>query len=116
MANPSFATERLSLDVAAVTDVVGRTFRGISTTETSDGIKLRTSDGMLIAYLAGTGDEESPVELHYRTAPASDAATLNTTRATAGVVHGSARRSSFTPPVRLAEFRIAPLPTSERTS
>lgn len=78
--NPSFATERLSLDVAAVTDVIHRTLRGISTTETPDGVKFRTSDGMLIAYLSGTDDEASPVELHYRTAPASDTATLKARR------------------------------------
>lgn len=78
--NPSFATERLSLDVRAATDVIHRTLKGISTTEVTDGVKLRTSDGMLIAYLSATDDGESPVELHYRTAPASDTATLKARR------------------------------------
>ena len=51
------------LDLMPVTDVIHRTLGGISTTETPDGVKFRTSDGMLIAFLSRIDDGASPVEL-----------------------------------------------------
>lgn len=78
--NPAFTTERLSLDVDSATDVILRTLKGVSATETDEGIKFRTSDGMLVAFLTGTHYEDPVVELHYRTMPASDTATLKARR------------------------------------
>lgn len=78
--NPAFAAERLSLDVDSATDVIRRTIKGVSATETDEGVKFRTPDGMLVAFLTGTHYEDPAVELHYRTAPASDTATLKAHR------------------------------------
>lgn len=78
--NPAFATERLSLDVDTATEVIHRTVKGISAVETDEGVKFRTQDGMLVAFLTGTHYEDPVVELHYRTMPASDTATLKARR------------------------------------
>ena len=76
MKHSEFTTERLRLNVETATEIIRETLKGISATETDEGIKFRTMDGMLIAILTGTHYEDPAVELHYRTAPASETATL----------------------------------------
>ncbi len=64
----------------AATEIILEALKGVSATETEEGIKFRTMDGMLIAILTGTHYEEPAVKLHYRTAPASETATLKARR------------------------------------
>ena len=75
IAHPEFTTERLRLDAERATDVIQDRIGGLSSTRTDEGVKFRTMDGMLVAILTGA-DDESAVDFHYRTAPASEAATL----------------------------------------
>lgn len=70
-----FTTEHLGIDVETAIDVVHGTLGGITATETESGVKLRTMDGMLLAILTDSPVEPS-IQLHYRTAPASETATL----------------------------------------
>jgi len=78
--HPEFTSARLRLDVETAEELICETLSSISATETDEGIKFRTSDGMLIAILTGTHYEDPAVELHYRTAPASETATLKARR------------------------------------
>lgn len=75
-----FATETLALDAERAREVVCDELKGVTATETAEGIKFRTTDGTLIAVLTGTHCEEPAVELHYRTEPASETATLKARR------------------------------------
>jgi hypothetical protein len=71
-----FTTERLALEVEEARELICETLSGVTATETDDGIKFRTTDGSLIAILTGTHYEDPAVELHYRTAPASETETI----------------------------------------
>lgn len=75
--HPEFTTERLALDVQTATDLICDAVSGVTPTETTVGTKFRTQTGMLIAILTEAGDG---VDLHYRTAPASEPATLKARR------------------------------------
>ena len=77
---PEFTTEPLALDAETATEIVLERLEGVTATETDEGIKFRTTGGMLIAILTGTHYEEPGVDLHYRTAPASETATLKARR------------------------------------
>lgn len=74
---PAFTTEQLTVDVERATEVVCDTLKGLTATDTGEGITFRTTDGMLVAVLSGG----QTAELHYRTAPASESATLKARRA-----------------------------------
>lgn len=74
---PEFAVERLGLDRAAAVELICESVGGVTATETTRGTKIRTQSGMLIAVVIGTDDGS---ELQYRTAPASDPATLKARR------------------------------------
>ncbi|MFB6130758.1 MAG: hypothetical protein ABEJ28_08065 [Salinigranum sp.] len=74
--HPEFTTEGLTLDVESARDLICATLGGVTATDTADGVKFRTSDGSLVAILTGTHYEAPAVELHYRTAPPSESATL----------------------------------------
>jgi len=78
--HPEFTTVGLRLDVETAEEMICETLTGVTATETDEGIKFRTTDGMLIAILTGTHYEEPAVEIHYRTAPASETATLKASR------------------------------------
>lgn len=73
--HPEFTTESLSVDVETATEKICDTLKGVTATETADGVKFRTTDGKLLALLTEDA-EEGTVKLHYRTAPASEVATL----------------------------------------
>lgn len=75
--HPEFTTERLALDAERATELIREAVKGVSATETPEGTKFRTRRGMLLAILT---DHESGVDLHYRTAPASESATLKARR------------------------------------
>lgn len=78
--HPEFTTEQLALDAETAIEHVHEELKGVTATETDEGIKFRTTDGSLLAILTGTHYEEPAVELHYRTAPPSDTATLKAAR------------------------------------
>jgi hypothetical protein len=74
---PEFETVALSIETDEVRDRVHGTLKGLNATETTDGIKFRTTGGMLIAVVgdrSGT-DDEAESELAYRAAPAAQTAT-----------------------------------------
>jgi hypothetical protein len=75
--HPEFTTEHLALDVETATDLLCAAVNGVTATETTVGTKLRTQTGMLVAILTEADDG---VDLHYRTAPASEPATLKARR------------------------------------
>lgn len=76
--HPEFTTERLTVDTARAVDLIGEAVGGVSTTDTPAGIKVRTQSGTLLAIL--TVADEDRADVHYRTAPASETATLKAHR------------------------------------
>lgn len=76
-ARPEFTVERLAVDAATATDRICESVGGVTATETTRGTKIRTQNGMLIAVVVGT---DEGCELQYRTAPASEPATLKARR------------------------------------
>jgi hypothetical protein len=76
---PEFTTERLVLDVDTATDIICETVGGVTPTDTDDGRKFRSTDGRLLAILTPRPGVAG-IDLHYRTAPASDPATLKSRR------------------------------------
>lgn len=76
---PEFTTEHLAIDAERATEFVCDELKGLTATDTDEGVKFRTTDGMLVAILADSREAET-VEFHYRTAPASETATLKAKR------------------------------------
>lgn len=76
--HPTFASERIPLDVATATERVVDALGGVTATETNEGVRFRTLDGTLLAVLSET--EDGSAELQYRTAPPSETATLKARR------------------------------------
>lgn len=74
---PEFAVEQLTVDAATATELICEAVGSVTATETTRGTKIRTHNGMLIAVVTETDDGS---ELQYRTAPASDPATLKARR------------------------------------
>lgn len=74
---PEFTTEHLAIDAASATAFICDAVGGVTATETTVGTKFRTHNGMLIAVVTETDDG---VALQYRTAPASEPATLKARR------------------------------------
>lgn len=77
-----FTTVELAIDLDGAEKAVRSAINGLATSSTEEGLKFRTTDGMLVAVL---GDGESAREsvrssLVYRTAPASIPATLKANR------------------------------------
>ncbi|WP_433624438.1 hypothetical protein [Halomicrococcus sp. NG-SE-24] len=73
---PEFAAVALTIDAVDARDRVQRSLKGLSATETEDGIKLRTTRGMLVAVVGDRPEsDETEAELAYRTAPPSELAT-----------------------------------------
>lgn len=74
---PEFETVDLDITAEEVHRHIDEAITGLSTSEDSDGMKVRTTDGMLVAVIAhrytGSGDVKST--LAYRTEPASEFAT-----------------------------------------
>jgi hypothetical protein len=75
---PEFTTERLAVDGERAVALVHEAVEGVSTADTPEGTKVRTRGGMLLAIVTEAG--EGHTDLHYRTAPASDPATLKARR------------------------------------
>jgi hypothetical protein len=73
--HPEFAVEPLRVDGETARAVVLDALDGLSATGTDEGIKVRTTDGTLIAILTNERPDEPSVELHYRIAPVSETAT-----------------------------------------
>lgn len=69
---PEFAAATLTLDLADATDRIHETVEGLYATETDEGVRFRSFDGMLVAVLDET---DGSVVLHYRTKPATESAT-----------------------------------------
>lgn len=76
IAHSEFTTEPLNVDAETATEIVRETVHGVTATETAEGRKFRTPDGMLIAILTPGPGADPTVDLHYRTAPSSAVATL----------------------------------------
>jgi len=74
---PEFETVDLDVAVEDARRTIQDTVRGLSETETDEGLTYRTRDGMLVAILgprpSGSGDVKA--SLAYRTEPATDGAT-----------------------------------------
>ena len=70
-----FTTATLAIDRETAIGIVTETLGGVTATNTESGVKFRTTDGMLLAILTEEPDGAT-VEVHYRTAPASETATL----------------------------------------
>ncbi|WP_255198151.1 hypothetical protein [Halorarius litoreus] len=75
---PEFTTERLAVGPPRAVDLIREAVEGVSTTETETGITVRTRRGMLLAIVTAVDGEHA--DLHYRTAPASEPATLKARR------------------------------------
>lgn len=78
--HPEFTTDRIALDLETAIDEICETLKGVTPTETDEGVKCRTTDGMLIAILTQVEGEDEAVDLYYRTAPESETATLKARR------------------------------------
>lgn len=78
--HPEFRSRHITLDPEAAVEHVCERLKGCSATETGEGIKIRTMDGSLIAILEAADPETGGAILHYRTAPASETATLKATK------------------------------------
>jgi hypothetical protein len=84
---PEFDAVALAIDAEAARDRIQESLKGLSATETADGIKLRTTGGMLIAVVGDRpeSDDGAQSELVYRTAPSSEQATRKGRKAFAAV-------------------------------
>lgn len=81
-ARPEFESTDLGIDVDETHRRIEAAMRGLSTAETTEGRKYRTSDGMLVAIVGSRSDEngDATARLVYRTAPASEPATRKATK------------------------------------
>jgi len=74
---PEFESIALDVDADEAGRYVDDAVKGLSTSKTDEGVKYRTTNGMLVAILgpgrAGSGGETT--RLAYRTEPASESAT-----------------------------------------
>lgn len=71
--HPEFTRVRIALDPETALEHICAGLKGITATETDAGIKVRTTRGRLLAVLV---PDAEGLELHYRTAPAANTATL----------------------------------------
>ena len=74
---PEFESIELDVGVEEAQRLVSEAMRGLTTAETEEGTRYRTTDGMLVA-IVGPGveaDGEDTASLACRTVPASDHAT-----------------------------------------
>lgn len=76
-ADPEFATMPLGIGVDEAIDAVHDAVKGLHGTRTDVGVKVRTTDGMLVAVVCGVTAADDPAAsiLHFRTEPASELAT-----------------------------------------
>jgi hypothetical protein len=74
---PEFESLDLDIDTEEANRSIEEAIKGLSTSETDEGVKYRTTDGMLVAIVGPreTGGGDPKARLAYRTAPASEAAT-----------------------------------------
>lgn len=74
---PEFESVDLDIDTDETRRYIEEAMKGLAASETKDGVKYRTTDGMLVAVVGrrptGSGNVKS--KLAYRTAPASESAT-----------------------------------------
>lgn len=77
LTRPEFETVELDADIDEAHHLVNETMHGLTTSETEEGKKYRTTDGMLVSIVGPGSVErgEDTIKLVYRTAPASDLAT-----------------------------------------
>lgn len=75
--DPEFTAVALSIDVADATEKIHGAVKGLHATETAVGVKIRTTDGMLVAVVSEPAGVPDPVEsvVQYRTEPESELAT-----------------------------------------
>jgi hypothetical protein len=69
---PEFEAVELTLALPEATAQVHETVEGLYATDTDEGIRFRSFDGMLVAVLDET---DGTVLLYYRTEPATESAT-----------------------------------------
>lgn len=76
-ARPEFETVDLDIDVDEAHRHVTEAMRGLNASESEEGTKFRTSDGMLVAIVGSDSRErgDDKTRLVYRTAPPSEPAT-----------------------------------------
>ncbi|WP_254526092.1 hypothetical protein [Natrinema caseinilyticum] len=77
LARPEFESLDLDIAVADVHDRITDAVRGLTTSDSEEGTKYRTTDGMLVAVVgtsSATEDGERAT-VAYRTAPPSEPAT-----------------------------------------
>ena len=74
---PEFESIDLDVPVDEARRAIGEAMAGLHDAETDEGIRYRTSDGMLVAVLAArhSGSGDMKATLAYRTEPASENAT-----------------------------------------
>jgi hypothetical protein len=77
LARPEFESVHLGIDDTDARRTIEETIKGLSASESEEGVRYRTRDGMLVAIVTplsdGSGDARSA--LAYRTDPASVSAT-----------------------------------------
>lgn len=74
---PQFESIDLNVDAESADRHIEETIKGLSTAHTDEGVKYRTTDGMLVAIVGErhTGSGDAKATLAYRTEPASESAT-----------------------------------------
>lgn len=74
---PEFESADLEIDVVAAHRHIDEAMRGLTASESKEGKKYRTSDGMLVAIIGSSTGEggDDTATLVYRTAPPSEQAT-----------------------------------------
>lgn len=74
---PEFESVDLDIDAEAAHEYIEDAMKGLSTSETDEGVKYRTIDGTLVAIVGPrhTGSGNVKAILAYRTEPALEAAT-----------------------------------------
>lgn len=74
---PEFESIDLDIDTEAAHRYIEEAIKGLSTSETEEGVKYRTTAGMLVAIVRSrhTGSGDVKAKLAYRTEPALESAT-----------------------------------------
>lgn len=74
---PEFESVDLAIEVDEIHRHIEEAIKGLSTSETEEGVRYRTTDGMLVAIVGSRGTEPGDVKatLVYRTEPALESAT-----------------------------------------
>jgi hypothetical protein len=72
---PEFGSVELGIDPEETDRRIEETIKGLSTSQTPEGVNYRTRDGMLVVIVGPADGDEAKARLAYRTEPASEPAT-----------------------------------------